>query len=69
MALFKFTLRNREVHQIGYDKCDNCSFLLPCLFVPSEVSQGSRLCRKCLGSAFESFQRINENEKKKGVPI
>lgn len=64
MAIFKFTLRNKEIQQIGYDKCDNCGFMLPCLFVPSDVSQGSRLCKGCLRSAFDSFQRINDKEKR-----
>lgn len=68
MAIFKFTTRSKDVHQIAYDKCDNCGFLLPCIFIPSDVSQGSHVCQACLGSAFGSFQRVNDKEKRT-VPV
>ena len=56
MALFVFTTRNNVKFTIGYQKCDNCTFMKPCIY----GNEDAYLCKECIDSAVASFERINK---------
>ena len=57
MALYKFKTRNNIPHFVGYQLCDNCGFMKPCVYADTEEA---RLCGECVKAAIESFTRLNK---------